>query len=185
MRGIFRSVSTTSNGASSKHANASAPSPACTTSWPKLRSDISSTRRILASSSTTKILCASMGIVRPCMKIEFDVETGATPRALAHRDAREMRLHDLLHDGVAETDATFAPRKIRVENPCAQVERHTGAVVGHARHQCPVTNVRRDLAATADGREVQRSDQQIHNLLDELLAVAGQHRLRRAHCALQ
>src|SRR3569833_2131606 len=89
MRGIFRSVSTPSNGASSKHANASAPSPACTTSWPKLRSDISSTRRILASSST------------------------------------------------------------------------------------------------ANGREVQRIDQQIQKHLDELLAVAGQHRLRRAQCALQ
>src|SRR3569833_2840053 len=180
MRGIFSSVSTTSTGASSKHANASAPSPACTTSWPKLRSDISSTRRILASSSTTKILCASMGFVRPCMEIEFDVETGATPRALAHRDARVMRLHDLLHDGEAETDATFAPRKKRVEKTCAQVERHSGAVVGHASHQCPVSIVRRDRDATADGREVQRIDQQIHNHLVELLAFAGQHRLRRA-----
>src|SRR5579859_3378339 len=125
--GMRMSAMTRSTGDDANCSSASRPLAALSTRWPMRCSIISSTRRILGSSSATRMYLPVM-VVLSSGQTEAEQCTAGRTRVGLYLTV--MRVNDPLHDSQAEADAAFAPEEERFEHLRALGFRDAGSVVG-------------------------------------------------------
>ena len=124
----MRSSRTTSGSTSSTCSSAALPLAASATVNPSSRSSAASIRRMLASSSTSRIWRPRGH--RPRIRT---TNVAPPPGVGSTRDGALVHLHRLLGERQAEAGAAALARDVGVEQPAGELGRHAGAVVAGSR----------------------------------------------------